>query len=169
MWEDARRTPQEENWVQLELTLGPLGIVRDHPEPPTVKETPMQRDDPAEFAYPDADDGGWDPLAVREMDEAVRLGDLAQRMLRVSARLAAAVLNRDQSSISRIIGGLTPDGLSEDVRALLVVQAGLIAGTCGRLAADDLLEWVDFDEHGRTLPAPAAAVIPIGGEVPRAA
>jgi DNA-binding transcriptional regulator YiaG len=28
-WERARRIPQEENWVQLELALGPLGIVRD--------------------------------------------------------------------------------------------------------------------------------------------
>lgn len=28
-WEQARRTPSEQNWVQLELTLGPLGVVRD--------------------------------------------------------------------------------------------------------------------------------------------
>jgi len=34
-WEAARRMPQEENWVQLELTLGPLGVVRDQaPEAP---------------------------------------------------------------------------------------------------------------------------------------
>jgi ribosome-binding protein aMBF1 (putative translation factor) len=33
-WEQARRTPNVENWVQLELALGPLGIVRDpRPEP----------------------------------------------------------------------------------------------------------------------------------------
>ena len=35
MWEDARRMPGEESWVQLELTLGPLGVVRDRvPEAP---------------------------------------------------------------------------------------------------------------------------------------
>jgi ribosome-binding protein aMBF1 (putative translation factor) len=28
-WETARRTPSAEMWEQLELTLGPLGIVRD--------------------------------------------------------------------------------------------------------------------------------------------
>jgi ribosome-binding protein aMBF1 (putative translation factor) len=34
MWEEARRTPRGENWVQLELTLGPLGVVREaRPEP----------------------------------------------------------------------------------------------------------------------------------------
>ncbi len=35
MWEEARRTPEPQNWVQLELALGPLGIVRETaPEPP---------------------------------------------------------------------------------------------------------------------------------------
>ena len=29
LWEGAQRTPAPENWVQLELTLGPLGVVRD--------------------------------------------------------------------------------------------------------------------------------------------
>jgi len=29
LWEHAQRTPGEQNWVQLELTLGPLGVVRD--------------------------------------------------------------------------------------------------------------------------------------------
>jgi ribosome-binding protein aMBF1 (putative translation factor) len=29
LWERAQRTPAEEHWVQLELTLGPLGIVRE--------------------------------------------------------------------------------------------------------------------------------------------
>lgn len=29
MWEDARRTPGPESWVQLELALGPLGVVRE--------------------------------------------------------------------------------------------------------------------------------------------
>ncbi len=28
-WERARRIPSPENWEQLELTLGPLGVVRD--------------------------------------------------------------------------------------------------------------------------------------------
>jgi hypothetical protein len=35
-WERARRTPGERSWVQLEFTLGPLGIVREAdpgPEP----------------------------------------------------------------------------------------------------------------------------------------
>lgn len=27
-WESAKRTPGEKSWVQLELTLGPLGVVR---------------------------------------------------------------------------------------------------------------------------------------------
>ncbi len=29
LWEGAKRTPREESWIQLELTLGPLGVVRD--------------------------------------------------------------------------------------------------------------------------------------------
>jgi ribosome-binding protein aMBF1 (putative translation factor) len=29
LWERAQRTPAAEHWEQLELTLGPLGIVRD--------------------------------------------------------------------------------------------------------------------------------------------
>ena len=29
LWERAQRTPGEQNWVQLELTLGPLGVVRE--------------------------------------------------------------------------------------------------------------------------------------------
>ena len=28
-WEHARRAPAPESWVQLELTLGPLGVVRE--------------------------------------------------------------------------------------------------------------------------------------------
>lgn len=28
-WEQAERTPGPESWVQLELTLGPLGVVRE--------------------------------------------------------------------------------------------------------------------------------------------
>jgi ribosome-binding protein aMBF1 (putative translation factor) len=31
-WEYAKRTPGPESWVQLELTLGPLGIVREGQE-----------------------------------------------------------------------------------------------------------------------------------------
>ena len=31
-WEGAKSAPSEENWVQLELVLGPLGVVRDAPE-----------------------------------------------------------------------------------------------------------------------------------------
>lgn len=27
LWEQAKRTPGEKSWVQLELTLGPLGVV----------------------------------------------------------------------------------------------------------------------------------------------
>jgi DNA-binding transcriptional regulator YiaG len=29
LWEQGKRTPSGENWVQLELALGPLGIVRE--------------------------------------------------------------------------------------------------------------------------------------------
>ena len=28
-WEEAKRTPSGENWVQLQLALGPLGVVRE--------------------------------------------------------------------------------------------------------------------------------------------
>lgn len=38
-WERGARTPAPENWVQLELTLGPLGIVRPHAAPVTAEET----------------------------------------------------------------------------------------------------------------------------------
>ena len=34
-WEQATRTPGPESWVQLELTLGPLGIVGETPEAAT--------------------------------------------------------------------------------------------------------------------------------------
>ena len=30
-WEQGKRTPSEENWEQLQLTLGPLGVVREQP------------------------------------------------------------------------------------------------------------------------------------------
>ena len=30
-WEEAKRTPSAATWVQLELALGPLGVVRDRP------------------------------------------------------------------------------------------------------------------------------------------
>lgn len=113
---------------------------------------------------------GWDPLAARELDDALRLGDLAARMTRVAVRLATAVRRRDQEAIARIIGSLVPYPLPEDVQALLVVQAGMIAGA-GAATSDDLLGWVDFDEHGWPLPAaapepagPAAAVIPTAAE-----
>jgi ribosome-binding protein aMBF1 (putative translation factor) len=29
LWERAQRKPSPESWVQLELTLGPLGVVRE--------------------------------------------------------------------------------------------------------------------------------------------
>ena len=35
LWERAQRSPSPESWVQLELTLGPLGIVREAPEAAT--------------------------------------------------------------------------------------------------------------------------------------
>jgi DNA-binding transcriptional regulator YiaG len=36
-WEEGRRTPGPQSWEQLELTLGPLGIVRD-PRPEAVED-----------------------------------------------------------------------------------------------------------------------------------
>ena len=39
LWERAQRTPGEQSWVQLELALGPLGIVREAaPEPEAATE-----------------------------------------------------------------------------------------------------------------------------------
>jgi DNA-binding transcriptional regulator YiaG len=29
LWERAQRTPGEQSWVQLQLALGPLGVVRE--------------------------------------------------------------------------------------------------------------------------------------------
>jgi ribosome-binding protein aMBF1 (putative translation factor) len=43
MWERAARAPDGEHWVQLELTLGPLGVVRDRKDAAT-------REDDAEAA-----------------------------------------------------------------------------------------------------------------------
>lgn len=41
LWERAERTPGPEKWVQLELTLGPLGAVREAgPEPEAAKARP---------------------------------------------------------------------------------------------------------------------------------
>jgi len=37
-WEQAKRTPSPERWVQLELTLGPLGVVRQAPRPEAAEE-----------------------------------------------------------------------------------------------------------------------------------
>ena len=40
LWEGAQRTPAPENWVQLELTLGPLGVVREAgPETAAMEES----------------------------------------------------------------------------------------------------------------------------------
>ena len=36
-WERARWVPRPESWVQLELTLGPLGVVREA-DPPAARE-----------------------------------------------------------------------------------------------------------------------------------
>ena len=33
-WEEAKRRPGEQSWVQLELTLGPLGVVRESKDAP---------------------------------------------------------------------------------------------------------------------------------------
>ena len=38
LWEYAKRTPGPESWVQLELTLGPLGVVRDAGPEPAARE-----------------------------------------------------------------------------------------------------------------------------------
>jgi ribosome-binding protein aMBF1 (putative translation factor) len=38
LWERAERTPAPESWVQLELTLGPLGIAREAPEAATRED-----------------------------------------------------------------------------------------------------------------------------------
>ena len=38
LWEQAQRTPSGENWIQLELALGPLGIVRDTGPEATAEE-----------------------------------------------------------------------------------------------------------------------------------
>jgi hypothetical protein len=105
----------------------------------------------------------WDPLWAREMDDALRLGDLAARMARVAARLTEAVATVDMDAIRRVVRGLTQEPLSEDVEMLLVVQAAMIAGVAGRRGAGrvtapspaDLLAWVRWDEHGQPLPAPA--------------
>jgi hypothetical protein len=108
----------------------------------------------------------WDPLAAREQDDALRLGDLAGRMARVAARLTEAVATVDTAAIRRVVRGLTPEPLSEDVEMLLVVQAAMIAGVAGRRGAGrvtapapaDLLAWVRWDEHGQPLPeVPVAA------------
>ena len=37
-WERARWVPRPESWVQLELTLGPLGVVRDTGPEPAARE-----------------------------------------------------------------------------------------------------------------------------------
>lgn len=38
LWETAQRTPGEQSWVQLELTLGPLGVVREADPKPAARE-----------------------------------------------------------------------------------------------------------------------------------
>jgi ribosome-binding protein aMBF1 (putative translation factor) len=38
MWERAARAPDGEHWVQLELTLGPLGVVREQVKDAATKE-----------------------------------------------------------------------------------------------------------------------------------
>jgi DNA-binding transcriptional regulator YiaG len=40
LWEQGKRTPSGENWVQLELALGPLGVVRGAvPRPEAPQES----------------------------------------------------------------------------------------------------------------------------------
>jgi ribosome-binding protein aMBF1 (putative translation factor) len=36
-YEYGKRTPSEERWIQLELALGPLGVVRERPEPAATR------------------------------------------------------------------------------------------------------------------------------------
>lgn len=44
-WEQAARTPEPANWTQLELTLGPLGIVRERgPEAEAQEAATGERD-----------------------------------------------------------------------------------------------------------------------------
>ena len=38
-WEQGKRTPSAENWVQLQLTLGPLGVVRAGTPEPAAEES----------------------------------------------------------------------------------------------------------------------------------
>src|SRR2546429_368747 len=85
----------------------------------------------------------WDPLAAREMNESLRLGDLANHMTRVAARLRDAVHAGDRDAVRLILGSLTPYPLSEDVAALLVVAAGMIPAGADTA---DLLAWLWWDE-----------------------
>ena len=39
LWERAQRTPAVEHWVQLELALGPLGIIRKAGPEPAARES----------------------------------------------------------------------------------------------------------------------------------
>ena len=111
--------------------------------------------------YSEGPGSGWDPLAERELDEAVRLGDLAERMTRVAHRLQCAVRNRDRATIARIIHGQVPVRIPEEIAALLVCLAAM---GCEDRPAEQVLGWVDFDEHGRALPGPGpvAEVVPLG-------
>src|SRR5208282_6549364 len=38
LWEQGKRTPSEESWIQLELALGPLGVVREGDPRPEAAE-----------------------------------------------------------------------------------------------------------------------------------
>jgi hypothetical protein len=110
----------------------------------------------------------WDPLAAAEIAEigagtpgvvidhparvkAAQYGDLAARMVTVACELACMVRDEDKTAISEYLDNLTPGPLPLEVRALLIVQAGMIPVDT---APADLLNWLAWDEYGRPLPGP---------------
>jgi len=90
--------------------------------------------------------------AARDRAEAARRGDLAARMVQAACDLAILVREENRDAVGRFLTTLTGQEIPEPIRALIVVQAGMIP--IDDMSAADMLAWVQWDEHGRPLEGP---------------
>jgi transcriptional regulator with XRE-family HTH domain len=86
-------------------------------------------------------------LQEREPLDAEDRGKLADRLADMALELAFVVRTEGRTEIARAVAAMHLAPWEKD--AMLVVMAGLIPISQTK---DQLLGWVTFDEHGRTLP-----------------
>ena len=91
-------------------------------------------------------------MTTDTLDAAAR-GRLAERLVPVALAFVDLVRrNGDQEAIGAFLDDLS----AEQTRALPVILAAMVDDEA---TPQELLSWVDFDEHGRSLPAGAEMVL----------